>query len=163
MLCNNTEKWLYKLPHNFVWKSPFTQDKDWAFQDKNGTTWLKLLRDGRIVIMQDYSWDGCTPKVCFLDILFGTPDGAVDSTTGKPKTYYASLVHDALCQFQPADLPLSRAQIDKCFFLLMQETNFTLRYIYYAAVRMFGWFTQPVTRKIRHIQGGLRVESIQEE
>lgn len=161
MLCNKTEKWLYKLPESYSWQSPYTQDKDWEFKDEHGTTWLKLMRDGRIEVMKEYAWDGCTPKVCILDVLFGTPDGAVDTTTGRPKTYYASLVHDALCQFQPAELPLSSAQVDKCFLLLMHETKFALRYIYYAAVRIFGWFTKPVTRMIRKIHGGQRTEMIQ--
>lgn len=161
MLCNKTEKWLYKLPENYIWQSPYKQDKNWAFQDDHGITWLRLMQDGRVEIMKGYAWDGCTPKFCFLDILFGIPDGAVDSATGKPKTYYASLVHDALCQFQPADLPLNRTQVDKCFLLLMQETNFRLRYIYYAAARIFGWFTQPVTRKIRKVHGGRRIELTQ--
>ena len=98
-MCKNTVRWLYRVDQDFSWRSPFPQTKGWEFRDRAGNTWLRLTRDGGITVMRAYAWDGCTPKVCILDILLGTPDGAVDSSTGRPKTYYASLVHDALCQF----------------------------------------------------------------
>ncbi len=157
MFCSNNEEWLYKLPADYTWQSPYPQQQDWAFADEHGKVRLKLYRDGRMVVLKDYAWDGCTPKFCLFDILLGTPDGAVDTHSGRPKTWHASLVHDALCQFAPAGVPLSRAQSDRCFLLLMHERRFALRYIYYAAVRLFGWFTQPLTRKLRHIQGGQRL------
>jgi len=78
--------------------------------------------------------------------------------TGRPKTYYASLVHDALYQFLPDDLPLSRAQADRCFLMLMTEHEFVLRRPYYAAVRALGWLTRPVTRRIRKTYGGRRID-----
>ena len=86
----------------------------------------------------DYAWDGCTPKFCLLDVLLGVPDGAVDSRTGKVKTYYASLVHDALYQFLDVGLPYNRKDADDFFLCLMEETGFILRQIYYRAVRLFG-------------------------
>jgi len=158
MFCHNTEKWLYKLNEDYRWQSPFLQDSDWAFQDHTGKTRMKLMRDGTIVVIQGYAWDGCTPKFCLLDILIGTPDGAIDVESAHPKTWHASLVHDALCQFLSAGLPMSRAQVDGCFLKLMQERQFTLRYIYYAAVRLFAWLTKPLTIRIRNIHGGKKVE-----
>ncbi len=151
-------KWIYRLSRNYWWKSSYTLDRDWAFQDKKGHTRLLLTTDGTITVTRGYSWDGCTPKFYVLDLVFGTPDGVVDTRSGHPKTYHASLIHDALYQFLPEGLPLSRAQADRCFLELMTETNFALRYVYYAAVRLFGWLTLPVTRRIRGTDGGRRLE-----
>src|SRR5436309_14115393 len=109
------------------------------FRDKTGAVRLILRQSGRITVTRRYAWDGCSPKVCVFDILLGTPDGVVDSTTKQPKTYYASLVHDALYQFLLDGLPLKRWQADRCFLRLMAETGFAPRYVYWAAVRLFGW------------------------
>lgn len=61
MLCNNTEKWLYKLDADVEWQSPYRQDKDWLFKDQHDKPFLKMLRDVRIIVLKDYAWDGCTP------------------------------------------------------------------------------------------------------
>jgi hypothetical protein len=151
-------KWIYRLSRNYSWKSSRTLDRDWAFQDEQGHTRLLLTTDGTITVTRGYSWDGCTPKFYLLDLVVGTPDGVVDTRSGHPKTYHASLIHDALYQFLPEGLPLSRAQADRCFLELLTETNFALRYVYYAAVRIFGWLTQPITRRIRRTDGGRRLE-----
>ncbi len=115
-----------------------------AFVDRTGARRLEILRSGRIRILRTYSWDGCTPKVCFFDVMVGVPDGVVDSRTRRPKTYYASLVHDALYQFLNADLPYTRYQADGFFLRLMADTGFWWRYVYFAAVVLlggiFGWF-----------------------
>ena len=58
------------------------------------------MPDGRLIIPREYTWDGCTPKFSILDIfVIGTPDGIKNINTGKPKTYFASLVHDVLYQY----------------------------------------------------------------
>lgn len=158
MLCKESERWLYRLDQNYTWQSPFRFDGDWAFQDCQGQTRLVISAEGEITVLKDYAWDGCTPKFCVFDILFGTPDGVVYSGTGKPKTYYASLVHDALYQFLPDGLPLTQAQADRCFLLLMKEHKFAPRYLYYAAVRVFGWFTRPITRRVRRTYKGRRID-----
>lgn len=158
MACNDTVRWLYRLDDHFAWQSPFRVDHDWAFQDAGGQTRLVITTDGQITVIKSYAWDGCTPKICILDILVGTPDGAVYSTTGQPKTYYASLVHDALYQFLPHGLPLTRAQCDECFLRLMERDRFALRYIYYGAVRVFGGIARPVTRRVRRTHGGRRID-----
>lgn len=39
-------------------------------------------------------------KLSFFDLaVIGTPDGIIDIESMKPKTYYASMVHDALYQY----------------------------------------------------------------
>lgn len=155
--CRNSVKWVYELEANFTWASGYRLDRDWAFQDRTGVTRLILQRDGSITVAKGYAWDGCTPKLCFFDIHIGVPDGVVDSRTRKPKTYYASLVHDALYQFLSDGLLLSRAQADHCFLRLMAETGFALRWIYYVAVRLLGEPFRRGGRRIRKTKG-VRVE-----
>ncbi len=158
-MCKNSVKWVYELEDDFSWNSGLSFKEDLTFLDKTGTTRLSLRKDGMIIVKKGYAWDGCTPKFCLLDISFGIPDGVVDSRTGKPKTYYASLVHDALYQFLPDGLPLVRKQADNCFLKLMNETGFFFRYIYYAAVRIFGGLFAHIGRRIRKTKGKtVRVE-----
>jgi len=163
MFCTNTVDWLYKLEKDYVWKSPCTHEKNWGFEDENGVLRLKLLSDGHIIVMAGYCWDGCTPKFCFMDVLLGTPEGAILRKIGTPKTWDASLIHDALCQFLPAEMPLTQKEIDDCMLELLQMRGFALSYFYYGAVRLFGWFTKPATQKIRGIKGGKRIELTAEQ
>ena len=114
---------------------------------------LVVEKGGRIVVMRGYAWNGCSPKFCFFDLLLGTPDGVVDARTGRPKTYYASLVHDALYQFVPDGLPASRRDADRCFLALLAESGFRPRWIYYAAVRVFGGLLRRVQRSTRGTSG----------
>ncbi|MGJ8691686.1 MAG: hypothetical protein ACSHW0_04330 [Thalassotalea sp.] len=104
--------------------------------------WLEIKDNGDIIIKgthdNGYAWDGCTPKVnCFDLILLGIPDGRKIVNTDKPITYYASLVHDILCQFQQ-DIGIDRKDADKVFLYYLGDFN--LRYFYYAAVRIYGSF-----------------------
>jgi len=158
MTCRKAARWLYRLEHSHSWQSPYRFDRDWAFQDKRGRTRLVITSDGVITVTRGYAWDGCTPKFCLLDIVVGTPDGVVYLGSGFPKTYYASLIHDVLYQFLPDGLPLTRAQADRCFLLLMTESEFALRRLYYAAVRVFGPMTLPITRRIRATGNGRRLD-----
>lgn len=138
MLCRNTEKWLYRLDRDYTWNCAKTIPEDMSFRDQKGKVRLILKQNGDIMVTARYAWDGCTPKLCFLDVLIGIPDGAVDTGTGRPKTYYASLVHDALYQFLHDGLPYTRKDADRFFLQLMKETDFALRGLYYVAVRIFG-------------------------
>ena len=102
--------------------------------------WLLISEDGDVVVKgsngQGYAWDGCTPKWNVFDLfLIGTPDGRTIVNTEKPITYYASLIHDILCQFAP-DIEISRKQADKVFLIYLGDFN--LRYLYYFAVRSYG-------------------------
>lgn len=152
-MCKNSEKWVFVLDKDFSWQSGFHLAEDCAFQDKTGTTRLILKTNGIIVVKKEYAWDGCTPKICVFDVLVGIPDGVVDSRTKKPKTFYASLVHDALYQFLPDGLPLTRKNADDCFLKLMEETGFVPRYFYYAAVRLLGGMFARAGRRIRKSKG----------
>ena len=106
----------------------------------NNNPWLEISENGDIIIKgthaNGYAWDGCTPKLNIFDLfLIGTPDGRTIVNTGKPITYYASLVHDVLCQFRK-DIGISRRQADKVFLIYLGDFN--LRYLYYITVRAYG-------------------------
>ena len=152
-MCKNSEKWVFTLDEEFSWESDFAFSDDFAFKDKTGIVRLILHRNGKMTVTKGYAWDGCSPKICFFDILFGTPDGVIDSGTKKPKTFYASLVHDALYQFLPDGVPLARKQADGCFLRLMTETGFAPRHIYHLAVRIFGGLFTHIGRRIRKSKG----------
>jgi hypothetical protein len=158
MPCRDAAHWLFCLERNYSWQSPHVFHRDWAFQDKNGHTRLILTTDGIITVTKDYAWDGATPKTCAFDLVLGTPDGVVFLGTGKPKVYYASLVHDALYQFLPEGPPLTRAQADRCFLLLMHEHRFSLARLYWAAVRVFGGLSWRITRRFRATFNGRKVD-----
>ncbi|MES2518383.1 MAG: hypothetical protein V4585_09765 [Bacteroidota bacterium] len=118
--------------------------------------WLSIEPDGKITLNgsyeDGYAWDGCSPKVVFLDITWGTPDGKLDWDTEAPITYYASLIHDVLYQFK-GDIPISKKEADILFLLNLRKTKFKLAGIYGFAVRVLGglygkWKTQKSQSKI---------------
>jgi len=139
MFCKDSVAWLYRLERSYSWDSGLRVPQDLVFRDKDGTVRLVVETSGRITVMRGYCWNGCSPKFCFFDVLIGTPDGVVHARTGRPKAYYASLVHDALYQFLLLDEALKRRHADRFFLRLMGESGFAPRYIYWLAVRIFGW------------------------
>jgi hypothetical protein len=153
MFCKNAVKWLYRLDRNFPWQSKLDIKQDYAFKDKDGTVRLILEQGGKVTVIGGYAWNGCSPKFCFCDILFGTPEGVVDARTSKPKTFYASLVHDAMYQFLTDGLPISRRDADQCFLALLKETYFRPRLIYYLVVRLFGGLVLHIERSSRKTNG----------
>jgi hypothetical protein len=100
--------------------------------------WISINPKGHIKVKKRYSWNGCSPKINFLDMIIGTPEGELNPETDKPKTYYASMIHDALYQFSE-DLSdkISRRQADKEFHEMLKAEKFRPADLYYAAVRMF--------------------------
>ena len=100
--------------------------------------WIFINPEGHIYVKKGYAWNGCSPKINFLDMIIGTPEGEINPETGKPKTYYASLIHDALYQFSE-DLKdkIGRRQADKEFHDMLKAEKFRPADLYYAAVRMF--------------------------
>lgn len=129
---NKHSFWIYKLESDFEYQ---TDLKTEYFE----SDWLTIFRDGRLRINKDYAWDGCSMKIDVLDLfVVGVPDGVVNIKTMKPKTYYASLVHDALYQYMGYH-SITRKQTDQLFRKIMKENNFLLRWIYYSVVRSVGW------------------------
>lgn len=91
-----------------------------------------------IVVKPGYAWDGCSPAWTVADLFWiGTPDGIIDYRTGKPLTYSASCVHDALCQFKA----VPRKAADTIFKTLLEMFGFRLSGLYYFGVRAFAVLT----------------------
>jgi len=92
--------------------------------------WLQISKNGDIIVIGSnslgYAWDGCTPKWNVFDLfLVGTPDGRTIVNTEKPITYYASMIHDILCQFRP-DIGINRKEVDKVFLLYLGDLYCTI-------------------------------------
>jgi len=153
VLCKNAVFWLYRLERSYSWDSRHQIPYDLVFRDASGSVRLVVETSGRITVMRGYSWNGCSPKFCLLDILIGTPDGVVNVDTGKPKAYYASLVHDALYQFLLLDQSLKRRHADGFFLRLLGESAFAPRYVYWLAVPLFGWLVWLGKKRARSWQG----------
>lgn len=146
MFCTNTVKWLYKLERSYTWPSGKSVPRELEFRDAKGKVRLRIAASGEITVTEGYAWDGCTPKFCVFDVLCGVPDGAVHERTGRPKAYYASLVHDAIYQFLTRpEMPYSRKDTDDFFLRLMSETGFAPRYLYYIVVRLFGGIARMIS------------------
>ena len=154
-MADDVAKWLYRLPVNYTWTSPFRLDADYAFADDGGRVRLVLERNGAITVTRGYAWNGCSPKFRVLDLLVGTPEGVVNARTGQRKTYFASLVHDALYQFLDDGLPLARKQADLVFLFLMRESGFRLAPVYWLFVRAFGGLVHLATRRARRWRGAM--------
>lgn len=150
-------KWLYRLQEDFEYQSKYKFPCNYRFLDKEEITRMEIYKDGTIVVKENYCWDGCTPKFNFIDISFGVPDGITNPDTLKPKCYYASLVHDALCQFILSELPLSKRQVDGIFYDLLKRSEFKPRYIYWVFVRIFGYLFLLIDKMFRRNKG-VRIE-----
>jgi len=153
MFCTDGAAWLYRLERNYSWDSGFAIPADLVLRDAKGKVRLVIETTGRMTVMRGYSWNGCSPKFCLFDILIGTPDGVVYLGTGRPKAYYASLVHDALYQFLPLTAPLTRADADRVFLRLLTASKFAPRRLYWLAVRLFGWIVRLGQNRMRKWEG----------
>lgn len=152
------ERWLYTLEHDFVWSSGTAFEQDWSCRDKNDVERLVIRRDGTFVVRADYGWDGCSPKYSIFDIaLVGTPEGITNPKTLKCKTYYASLLHDALYQFMPefkeAKVPITYHFANRMLLKLLQEADFDLSRFYFWAVETYGERYAKRTRIVRQNRG----------
>ncbi len=105
--------------------------------------WLEIYEDGTMILKgshaKGYAWDGCSPKMNFIDVIWGTPDGRFDYKTEKQITYYASMFHDVLYQFK-SQICISRKESDLIFKVILLKHKFRLTAIYFSAVRLFGGF-----------------------
>jgi hypothetical protein len=150
-------KWIYELQEDYkvnLLEYFFERlEHPCAFEDRSGRTRLLLYPDGTAIIKAGYAWDGCTPKFAVFDILLGTPDGVPNNQTRKPKTYYASLVHDVLYQFLDVELPIRRVGADLAFRNIMARDAFAPRYVYWPAVRLLGGAFRLFTRWKRSYAG----------
>jgi len=130
--------YIYCLEEDYSYKSAITGR---TFENE----WFKLDKDGTVTVKgshkKGYAWDGCSPKFKFRDVcLIGIPDAVLNWKTKKPKTYYASMIHDVFYQFSYAVKSfVSRKEVDLLFYDILKENNFRLAKVYYGAVRLLGW------------------------
>jgi len=130
--------YIYCITKNYKHKTAITGrefENDWLKLEKNGTVTVKGTNKN------GYAWDGCSPKIKFKDIYFGTPEAVLNYDTGKSKTYYASMIHDILYQFHKEITPaLKRRDVDKEFYFIMKQNKFRMAFVYYTVVRVLGWW-----------------------
>lgn len=141
--------YLFTLEKEFVYKTRFLSGITFL------SDWLSVEQvEGETVITvpKNYSWDGCSPKFKICGKIIGTPDGKIDPKTGKPVTYYASLIHDALYQFRKeiaknhnVSVKEVRKKSDQIFLNILFDANFGLALPYYIAVRIFGGIGRSIT------------------
>jgi hypothetical protein len=153
MFSRSIVQWVYRRDSNYTWASPLRVSEDLVFRDEKGKVRMIIEKDGSLTVTAGYAWNGCSPKIAIFDLLVGTPDGAVYEPTGRPKTYYASMVHDALYQFLESGATITRAQADDCFLRLMTESEFVLRRPYWLVVRAIGSFVWEGKRRVRKWRG----------
>lgn len=106
-----------------------------SFRDRHGVEWARFA--GPVFSLAPrYRWNGCSPKrwVPFFGWI-GTPDCRGD-LTGRGGSILASGIHDAMSQFQKTQhFPLSRKEIDVCFYDILKLAGFPLALPYFSAVR----------------------------
>lgn len=128
----STDPYRYQLDETFQYTSPHLRGIEYA------NRWVTIV-DGVITVTRNYCWDGCTP-VYFLPFIgwAGVPEGARDAA-GIPQSYYATLVHDVLCQFRK-EILIDKARTLKILEAMLFEGGFSPRRtkLYVAAVKMFG-------------------------
>lgn len=110
-----------------------------SFADERGKYWLSIDVEGKVTVYAGYAWDGCSPKFRVFGWLLGTPDGDVNPNTGYPSSYHASLLHDVLYQFlDDPRMPYTREQADEVFHRALVAHGFSVPWLYWKAVRLFG-------------------------
>ena len=155
--------WKYVLAEDYSFKTGRHFENAVMFYDQNGAPRLNISSKGVITIFASYAWDGCSPKLRLFDWFFvGTPDGTLDLSTGKAKAYFASALHDALYQFMDdPDMPFTRKEMDRIFLQLLCESRFSLRYVYWGAVRAVGgiyhWFAKQFRRNKPRKDGKMKM------
>lgn len=144
MKIDGKNNWIYKLPRDKKFKLNLSNKIGFGVDGI-----VKVIyneRDDLLLIGKGFSWDGCTPKWTWIDLVFGTPEGVVSNVSGVSKTYDASLIHDALYQFAPRyhrrrfTKGFKRKEVDLLFYHHMRINDFKLAKIYYLVVRLLGWY-----------------------
>lgn len=112
----NEGVWRYRLPHRFDYQSELLSGIEFKNQ------WITITNGG-ITISPEYAWDGCTPA-WYIPIFgwVGVPNGSLNAN-GQPQAYYATLVHDALCQFR-TEVPISKDRVVSLFKTMLLESGF---------------------------------------
>jgi len=129
--------YIYRIKEDYTHRSSI---KGREFENE----WLRLEKDGTVIVKgshrNGYSWDGCSPKFKIKDMYFGTPETVLNHEKDRPKTYYASMIHDIFYQFS-RDLKslVLRWEVDREFYDLLKRDGFGCAKFYYWGVSAFGW------------------------
>lgn len=134
------QKLLLKKQWRYVLDAPYHKTHELLKNVYFSNEWVHI-DGGTIIISARYAWDGCTPayKVPLIKWWVGIPDGWGAKVDGKCQAYYASLVHDALCQFRQ-EIPISKDASVELFSLMLEEGGFPrpIARIYRAFVKVLG-------------------------
>ena len=125
--------WRYKLDEPF--KIVASELEGVRFSNE----WL-LIQDSALRVEEGYAWDGCTPSWRLPGGWWvGVPDGPCREN-GRPVTWAATLIHDALCQFRPEIQGLTKkATVDLFKRMLIEAKAPKIIYeLYPWAVNIFG-------------------------
>jgi hypothetical protein len=90
------------------------------------------IQKGVLTVKRGYQFNGASPRISFMSLEIGTPQGRGNYTIE------AFAVHDALYQFG-RKIGLKRSCCDKILLQMLQEKGFPFAKIYYLTVRAFGW------------------------
>jgi len=96
--------------------------------------WMRLERDGTLLVRAGYAWNGRITAGVMLKLLWRQLDG-VDVGKRRRKTPDALLFHDVLYQFG-RDAGVRRKEADDLFLQLMTEHRVPWRHAYYGFVRL---------------------------
>lgn len=125
--------WRYRLPTRYE-----AAATELAGVEYDGP-WLTVSR-GRIAIPAGYCWDGCSPTLRLPGgFWLGPPDGPL-GIDGRPVSWRASLVHDALCQHRADLAGLGKAATVALFARMLAEAGapIWMRKLYPTAVDRLG-------------------------
>lgn len=108
--------WRYRLEYEFRAYAPELSVIEFHNQ------WLFIDR-GNVVISRGYAWDGCSPAWRMPGGLWIGPWDGPRGTDGRPVSWHASLVHDALCQFRPDLVGVSKDATVRIFKRMLVEAG----------------------------------------
>ncbi len=109
-------RWRYRLDVDFHGDAPELAGVSFA------NDWLRI-EARRVFVCTGYAWDGCSPSVRLAGGLWlGTWDGP-RGNDGRPVSWQASLVHDALCQFRGEIQGLGKAASVRLFGRLLTDAG----------------------------------------
>lgn len=124
--------WKFKLkePRSIVLN--FSSPNAFFHEERKGQKVTSgYIIDNTLTILNDYEWDGCTPKIRIFGKILGVWDF--------DETYEASLFHDFLIEnFQNHNI--SRKQIDSLFSVILLKHKFKYERIYSLGVNLFRKF-----------------------
>jgi hypothetical protein len=102
--------------------------------------WLSI-QGGVIRVSAGYAWDGCSPAIPVpgTRLWLGVPDGPL-GIDGRPVSWRASLLHDALCQFRKEISGLTKEVATAVFYerMLADDAPWWMRELYTAGVDLLG-------------------------